>query len=429
MAVSPRKHHPIEPMATDPALVDVSPDAPTKTDWMALAKQGLDYGRRIAAVSHLALRSAGELTDLVAEMHHTISQAPLPFKRFDANAKAAPFPYRIVAGSLRQTATALAAIPKSNDLDGRSTVWRRFRAIANGVAGDKLARWDNALGYELGLYSLAGERIEADVLIPELATQPPHRYALFAHGLCNSELDWDNAEHRRFAESLTERGYRVAYLRYNTGRAIHENGTELACLLEQYFGRTSATLLLIGHSMGGLLYRSAFAHARQQGMRWLARVSHTAYLGSPHHGAPLEKVGNLANALLGYTPYTAPLMRLGNIRSRAIKDLRHGCITPEDSQALSDEVHHDPRQSVPALPQHVNHFLIAASMEQTATAGQWLGDGLVPVTSAFGHHEDSARQLSAPQLQREHIQPLGHLAMLGDVRVYRALRHWLGLSG
>lgn len=402
------------------------PHPPKSIDWLQVARQGLEYGRRSVALSQFALRSAGELTDLVAEMHHTIAQAPWPRQRFVADAKAAPFPYRIVSGSFRQTAAVLAAIPRSAEVHGESTAWRRFRAIANGVSGDKAARWNNAIGHTLGFYRLDGSPVSVAELSRNLAAERTPKLIIFAHGLCHSELEWDRQHHRQFVESASTLGYQSIYLRYNSGRAIYENGAELAELLEQCFATLTVKLTLIGHSMGGLLFRSAFVSAEKCQHRWLAQVENCACIGSPHQGAPMERLGNLANALLSYTPYTAPLMRLGNIRSRGIKDLRHGCITEADSQSQADHVHGDTRAAMPALPPQIRHLFIAASVEQAATAGDWLGDGLVPISSALGQHEDVARQLEAPQLRREHIHPLGHLALLSDRRVYHILRDWLG---
>jgi hypothetical protein len=169
--------------------------------------------------------------------------------------------------------------------------------------------------------------------------------------------------------------------------------------------------------MGGLVARSACQWAAVRGHTWLPRLTHAAYLGAPHHGAPLERAGNIANALLGRTAYSAPFMRLGNIRSRGIKDLRFGSITP----------HGDGRRSIVPLPGHVRHLLVAASLQPPAGT-TWIGDGLVPVHSALGQHRDAGLALGAPQLQRAHLAPLGHIALMGDARTCEVLRAWLELS-
>lgn len=380
------------------------------------------YGRRAAALSHMTLRSAGELTDLVAEMHHTISRAPMPFSRLRPNADRAPMPYRIVRGSFNTMAESLAAIPAARELDEKeqSPSWRLFRSIANGVLGDKLARWNNALASPLAVHDADGTLLD----LAQLSNQTDHSLVLFAHGLCLSELEWQNPEHQKFVDELKASGHVIGYIRYNSGRAIYENGHDLATLLNSHIGKSSPPLILIGHSMGGLVFRSAWEQAQRENQAWLKRVSHTAFLGTPHHGSPLEKAGNLANALLSVTPYTLPLMRLGNIRSRGIKDLRYGCITAEETWLTDDERHRDPRASAHKLPPHINTLMISAAMEDPH-GKSLLGDGLVPVFSARGEHDDPALSLEAPQLERVHIEPLGHMALLSDARVYAELCRWL----
>jgi pimeloyl-ACP methyl ester carboxylesterase len=380
------------------------------------------YGRRAAALSHMALRSSGELTDLVAEMHNTIARTPLPFGKFKPDAKRAPFPYRIVSGSFNTMAESLAEIPATRDLSGpnEAPAWRLFRSIANGVLGDKLSHWNNALSSPLAIHDLNGASLD----LAQLRDETSKGLVLFAHGLCLSEREWNTPEHIKLTDGLRARGHAIGYIRYNSGRAIFENGRELAALLNSHIGNNSLPLLLIGHSMGGLLFRSAWELARRENHPWLQHVSHTVFLGTPHHGSPLEKVGNLANALLSHTPYTLPLMRLGNIRSRGIKDLRYGCITQEESDITDDQRHRDPRSIVHPLPTHIRTLMISAAM-QDPRGKILLGDGLVKINSARGDHEDPALKLSSPKLERIHIEPLAHMALLSDARVYAAIRHWL----
>lgn len=398
--------------------------SPHAIDYGAVLALVRRYGRRAAALSHMTLRSAGELTDLVAEMHHTISRTPLPFSKLKADANRAPMPYRIVRGSFNTMAESLAAIPATRELSepNEAPAWRLFRSIANGVLGDKLARWNNALSSALAVHDLDGSTLD----LARLRDEARNGLVLFAHGLCLSEREWHSSAHAQLTDELRARGYAIGYIRYNSGRAIYENGRELAALLNSHIGKSSPPLILIGHSMGGLLFRSAWEQARIENHGWLARVSHTAFLGTPHHGSPLEKVGNLANALLSATPYTLPLMRLGNIRSRGIKDLRYGCITQEESEITDDQRHRDPRSSTPVLPPHIRYLMISAAMEDPR-GRSLLGDGLVPVHSARGEHNDPALSLAAPQLERAHIEPLAHMALLSDARVYAELGRWLRL--
>ena len=117
------------------------------------------------------------------------------------------------------------------------------------------------------------------------------------------------------------------YLHYNSGRHVSENGREFAALLEQLVAGWPVPvdeLVIVGHSMGGLVARSACHHAEAQGQAWLASLTKLVCLGTPHHGAPLERGGRWVDVLLGLSPYVAPFARLGKARSAGITDLRFG---------------------------------------------------------------------------------------------------------
>ena len=116
-------------------------------------------------------------------------------------------------------------------------------------------------------------------------------------------------------------------------------------------------------------------------------------------------------------------MRLGNIRSAAIKDLRYGVITEAEAQNLRDDLNEDPRQHAVPLPDHVRHLFLAGSLNPEA-AENWLGDGLVPVHSGLGLHRREALTLQASDLSRVELERMDHMNMLGDVRVWDALADW-----
>ena len=127
----------------------------------------------------------------------------------------------------------------------------------------------------------------------------------------------------------------------------------------------------------------------------------------------MEKIGNLANSLLGVTPYARPLMALGNIRSLGIRSLRHANVTPP---------HDDSHQQIP-LPfyEGCEHLLLGA--RRFYEPGQrWLGDGLVPEESAMGGPHFPG---SHPKVQRHMLDDVGHITLLKDARLYDSLQRWL----
>lgn len=209
----------------------------------------------------------------------------------------------------------------------------------------------------------------------------------------------------------------VAWVRYNSGLPIWENGNALSRYLHEHWQQDSAqSLTLVGHSMGGLIIRSALHHGEHvHNSDWVNAIERAAYLASPHSGAPLEKIGNFANSLLGVSPYSKPLMALGNIRSLGIRSLRHGhIVAPADAAENQQPVPFNPR---------IRHLLLAAKIGDDP-AKRWLGDGLVPVSSAMGEEHFPAFH---EQVDRVVLDDVGHIRLLGDERTYDALRRWMNI--
>ena len=151
------------------------------------------------------------------------------------------------------------------------------------------------------------------------------------------------------------------------------------------------------------------------------------FLGTPHHGAPLERAGNRVDVILGSTPWTAPFARLGHLRSAGITDLRYGHVVDEDWQG-HNRFHRKPdtRQVVP-LPEGVACYAVAATLapRRSHVADRLLGDGLVPLHSALGHHDDPRRTLEFPKASQWIAYRTTHIGLLSSPEVSRRIVHWL----
>jgi len=183
---------------------------------------------------------------------------------------------------------------------------------------------------------------------------------------------------------------------------------------------------ILAHSMGGLVARSAHYHASAAGHVWPRKLRKLVFLGTPHHGAPLERAGHRVNLVLEKTRYTAPLALLGKVRSQGITDLRHGAVLEEDWKGggrFANRV--DSRRPVP-LPKHVQCYTIAGSIERAPATrrDQLIGDGLVPVPSALGDHPDSRLKLSFPASRQWTVRSTSHLGLLHRGPVYERIRDW-----
>lgn len=261
--------------------------------------------------------------------------------------------------------------------------------------------------------------------------KPQRRLLILVHGLSMNDREWTSHQHNHAEALAKESDYTPVYVLYNSGRHISTNGRELC---EQLSGLLDMwpvpveSITFIGFSMGGLITRSAMHIAAQDGHTWLERVDKAVYIGTPHHGAALERGGYWLQKSATYSPYTAPLAALGRVRSAGITDLRHGNIQDRD-WALHDE-HENPadmRQPTP-LASNIHHYAIAGTLSKQPgqRIGRLLGDGLVHPSSATGRHPKAEFDLAIPEERSRIFYGVGHLAMLHDRRVMEQLTEWLG---
>lgn len=304
-------------------------------------------------------------------------------------------------------------------------------AALNGVMGDRLAEDGNPLATDMGFYQ-QGRPLDPAAL-GAAGTASGHLLVL-VHGLCMNDLQWEHEGHDHGAHLAQALGCTPVYLRYNTGLHTSTNGAELARQLQALVAAWPvplAHLSLVGHSMGGLVARSACRHAEQAGLPWRGLLQHLVCLGTPHHGAPLERAGHWVDRLLGSTPYSRPFARLTGLRSAGITDLRHGHVLDADWQGR-DRFRTSPDLRTPLpLPAGVLCATVAATLaaQRSPLAERLVGDGLVPLHSALGWHDDPAKRLEFAKAQQCVVHRAGHLQLLGDARVARQLVRWLAPAG
>jgi hypothetical protein len=304
-------------------------------------------------------------------------------------------------------------------------------AALNGVLGDRLQADGNPLAIPM---TLRFQNKELDWAEPPKATQVTGKLLIVIHGLCMNERPWASqhaGQPVNHAEMLgAALGYTPVYVRYNSGLHVSENGHLLAQQLENLVHNWPVPvteLSVLAHSMGGLVTRSALFSASQSGMRWPDALKNIVFLGTPHHGSPLERAGNWIDVILGSTPYSRPLAKLGQLRSAGITDLRYGHVLDADWQG-HDRFQSKPDSRVPLpLPESVACFTVAATTaaKRSALADRLVGDGLVPLHSALGQHDDPKRCLHFAPDQQFIVYRTGHLALLSSPAVAQQLMTWL----
>jgi hypothetical protein len=353
--------------------------------------------------------------------------------------------YAAVAGGARIAATATgiavaaraAAEPSYRPLSERP----RGNAVVgalNGAWGDLLARTRSPLALPM---TVRHHHADVPLTAGGLRAAFPAAtgdVAVFVHGLCETDASWRLGAARHYGDPQSTHGSRLAadtgltpvYLRYNTGLHICDNGAHLDDLLAGLVGHwpTPVTrLTLIGHSMGGLVIRSAAHRDGTAAARWTPLVRRVVYLGSPHLGAPLEVGAAAAARALRRLPETEPLGRALASRSVGIKDLRFGDILAADWAPYDDldGARPEPDRCAPLLD-GAEHFYVGATITRRhdTVAAKVLGDALVPFHSAAG--EGAVRRLGLQLERGRHLAGLHHFDLLNHPRVYALLRSWLG---
>lgn len=328
----------------------------------------------------------------------------------------------------------------------------------NGLVGDYLARTQNGLAIDAQLFrddqpiTLSREGIAAAL------PHAPGRLAIFVHGLMSTEDVWwfpkppapspapaptEAAESpiapepappspspQSYGSRLeADAGLCALYARYNSGRRISQSGEELDALLSALIERSPSPIdeiALFGHSMGGLVIRAATHVAAERGSAWLGLVKKAFYIGSPHLGAPLERLGNVLTWTLDKInhPITAVVADVVNLRSEGVKDLRYGNLRREDWEGKdADDLLQNHRHPTPLLAS-IRHHLVVGTLSRDVTSTILFGDVLVPVKSAAGLAKPADR---APIFPQEHVAIMpgrNHLQLAHDEAVYEHLLAW-----
>jgi pimeloyl-ACP methyl ester carboxylesterase len=299
---------------------------------------------------------------------------------------------------------------------------RFVRAAVNGLIGDRLREEGSNFAFDMGV-RVDGRDIALDHqgVAAAYPTATP-RLVVFVHGLSENEAYWNRAarprtearredpERRSYGDRLVDEGWTPVYVRVNTGLPIAENGVAMAALLDrlvQAWPVDVRRIALVGHSMGGLIMRAACAVTTDSESPWTDLVTDLVCLGTPHLGAPLERVVTRGVAALGRLPESAPLGRILEYRSVGILDLRHG---------LARDV-----QNLP----NARYRLVAATLTRSprsVTAGT-IGDYLVPYASALGRPRRGEEMF--PGAETLHVPLADHFDLLNHDDIYAALRGWL----
>lgn len=398
-----------------------------------MSKTSCNRPKDIQAAGKVTVDAIVGVTDIVEAMHHTIINLgrvqgktdPLRTKGITGMVyKNIRSITKIVGKGLDVSLNQLSAsIGESGSSPGREAIL----AALNGVLGDYLMASENQLAIPMR-FRREGKPLTA-AEIADMIQKSDGRIAIMVHGSSMNDLQWNREGHDHGAALLRDLGIMPLYLHYNTGLHTSENGQAFADLLEAILvgSPQPVDLFIIAHSMGGLISRSAYYYGELFGHTWPKQLKKIVFLGTPHHGALLEKGGNWIDKLLETNPYSAPFARLGKIRSSGVTDLRYGNVVSEDWQGQDRfENSGDCRTPVP-LPEGVKCYAIAGTIGKEASrVGNWLiGDGLVTVESALGRHPKPQLHLLFPETHQWVGHNMNHFEMLNHPQAYETIKKWV----
>lgn len=329
------------------------------------------------------------------------------FKQADAALKAAERNFQPA------TRTAVAMTPPAIARDN-------VVSAISGLIGDAMAQERNPLRVKLGFYRDGHRTLLSTPVLAARYPEATGKLVIFIHGLCCNEHSWRlySEQHKPYGDQLTGKGYTPLYLRYNTGLHISLNGRTLSRAIEKLVAHWPVAvteLVLIGHSMGGLVARSAAYKAAKANMHWPQKTSHILCLGTPHTGAPLEQFVHAATPVLEAFPLSRPLAKVLAVRSDGIRDLRHGFVADEHWKKRSaEELTADARTEIPRVASVDYHFIGSSiGLDEHHWLGKAIGDGLVKLPSS------TARELAdadtATLYNAHHMQLLNHPAIYREI--------------
>jgi pimeloyl-ACP methyl ester carboxylesterase len=407
-----------------------------------------DEARGVSQLARVSLRGS---TTRIHEFHQGIAgrvfagvgPAGRPVQLVhDAVADLAYSGVRVALGAGARAAGEAAALRATGRELDAERAGRVALAILNGAHGDLVQREAPALALDMTV-RVSGRAVPVEpAALREAFPDAGGRLAVFLHGLTETELSWGYRAERHhgrpgvgYGTQLHEDlGLTPVYLRYNTGLHISDNGRSLDALLTALVDAWPVPVqdvVLVGHSMGGLVARSALHQAGSgtpAATGWTALVRDTVTLGSPHLGAPLERGVHRLAAALARLPETRSLGKLLALRSVGIKDLRRGTLVEADWTGRDLDSPTPGEHTHVPLHDGARHFVVLATLspDPAGRTADLLGDLLVQPRSATGDTGDDDR-LAFPADHVHRLGGLNHFDLLNHPRVYRQLRRWLEL--
>lgn len=302
--------------------------------------------------------------------------------------------------------------------------------IVNGIIGDKLVENNHKLAI-----SMSFRRDGKDVSVQDLNIKRKKKeqtIIIFIHGLIMDEVFWQTPTEKKLGfGSRLEKELSIIplYIRYNTGKHISQNGREFSFLLQKLIDEYNDKIdkvVLITHSMGGLVAKSACYYANKEQHNWVKKLDSVFLLGVPNDGSFLEKIAHLTTTILKIIP-NLPTRIVGNIsdqRSNGIKDLRLGFLIDEDWESHDDSVYLKANRTNVEPLSFVKYYILVGTIEgkESSIVNTYFGDGLVSSKSAIGEVFQNHSNKSNPNIKCKIFPETSHIGLLLNPIVYNYIK-------
>jgi pimeloyl-ACP methyl ester carboxylesterase len=308
--------------------------------------------------------------------------------------------------------------------------------ILNGIMGDTMAEKGSD-----SLINLSFRHQSRDVSVEKLSEQYDFtkfngKVILIIHGLMNDESIWQSAatdKALRLGTALEkEKKANILYIRYNTGLHISENGRKVSNLIQALIEKYPEIkeLVIISHSMGGLVSRSAGYYADIQRQSWISILKKVFLIGVPNEGSYLAKVAHITQYFFRKIDPTEKdsVAKFFDVRSNGIKDLSFGYLVDEDWQNTENENKKNVETTKVFPIANVDYYLIAgtiAEKEKRSRIFTFFGDGLVEKESALSNLFKT-NSLKSGKVEMKLFAKENHLSLLESEMVREYLKESLG---
>jgi pimeloyl-ACP methyl ester carboxylesterase len=384
-------------------------------------------GAGLGGVTTLVQRTHDDVrAEVYRAVHGVLGPVVTPIKAVHQGLDTAT--YAAVRAGVRAGTYAATAVAGRATGDGRALADDSTAAvtlsIVQGLFGDRIA--DEPVAFRMSLRANGADVLLSKESLREAYPRAGGRIVVLLHGLMETDESWRyraTAWHGDPRASLADAlarhlGLTPVLVRYNTGVRVSHNGIQLSELLQGLVAQWPVPiteLVLIGHSMGGLVSLSAL-HQHPEA-RWARLVTSTVTLASPHRGSAVERgAGALAHGLQRFA-HVRWLTDIIRARSGGIRDLAHGNLFEQDWLDRHPETR-DNHREVLHLPPGIHHSRVVAAMGP-GRVGRFVGDGLVSVGSAMADP-------TAPDEQICLVRPANHFDVLNHPKVHEQVLAWLG---